>query len=247
MGCTHHIQSCQLSVKSEPRPIPVASLWRLQDMSDVTNGATWQPARGRGGAARAAPAVTKSRLSLGFWKRWKRPVEKPSVVEWPWLSAAPAIAPMCTIGPSGPTGRPEPTAAAHEKNFTSSVRTLKTCARGAPRRHAHALVRCDTLGPCARLQPLLRASRHALCHGVQQGTASRGREGRGVGGREAERACGPAPQQPSTSSPSAPRQQARHLARRAAPAPQEGAPRCTTAAAEAAAAPAAGCSRSGRP
>lgn len=37
----------------------------------------------------AVPAVTKSRWSLGFWKRVNRPVLKFIVVEWPWLSADP--------------------------------------------------------------------------------------------------------------------------------------------------------------
>ena len=38
------------------------------------------------------------------------------------------MAPMWTMGPSGPTGSPEPTAAAQDANFTSSVCTLNTCA-----------------------------------------------------------------------------------------------------------------------
>ena len=51
----------------------------------------------------------------------------PRLVECPWLSAAPTVAPMWIIGPSGPTGRPEPTAQAQDANLTSSVRKLKTC------------------------------------------------------------------------------------------------------------------------
>ena len=47
------------------------------------------------------PAVTKSRLSFGFWKRLNSPVAKPRVVECPWLSAAPTIAPAYTVISSG--------------------------------------------------------------------------------------------------------------------------------------------------
>lgn len=40
--------------------------------------------------------------------------------------------PMCIIGPSGPTGRPEATAARHEKNLAIKVFTLKMCFTTVP-------------------------------------------------------------------------------------------------------------------
>mmetsp|Transcript_18404 Transcript_18404/g.39566 ORF Transcript_18404/g.39566 Transcript_18404/m.39566 type:complete len:302 (-) Transcript_18404:724-1629(-) len=72
------------------------------------------------------PAVTKSRLSLGLRKRLNRPVLNPRVVLCPWLSALPSAAPMWMRGPSGPTGRPLPTARPHDRNLTATVRMLKT-------------------------------------------------------------------------------------------------------------------------
>mmetsp|Transcript_2266 Transcript_2266/g.5761 ORF Transcript_2266/g.5761 Transcript_2266/m.5761 type:complete len:300 (+) Transcript_2266:225-1124(+) len=72
------------------------------------------------------PAVTKSRLSLGLRKRRNRPVLKRMVVEWPCEMAEPSAAPMCTSGPSGPTGSPAPTASAHDRNLAASVCTLNT-------------------------------------------------------------------------------------------------------------------------
>ena len=35
--------------------------------------------------------------------------------------------PKCIIGPSGPTGKPQPTHVTHEKNFTTIVLMLKIC------------------------------------------------------------------------------------------------------------------------
>lgn len=75
----------------------------------------------------ATPAVTKSRLSLGFLNRRKILVLNPRVVEWPWLSAAPRAAPMWIMGPSGPTGKPLATANAQLANLTTTVKMLNTC------------------------------------------------------------------------------------------------------------------------
>ena len=74
----------------------------------------------------ARPAVTKSRLLRGVRKCGKSPVDNPSVVECPWDRAAPTAAPMCTMGPSGPTGSPEATARQQDRNLTPRVRTLNT-------------------------------------------------------------------------------------------------------------------------
>ena len=89
-------------------PLPAASgvlTWRHERrgrpycgallIDSTTGGLGDRRHRGEAGSiwrAAAPPAVTKSRLSLGFWKRSKRPVEKPIVVECPWLSAAPTCA-----------------------------------------------------------------------------------------------------------------------------------------------------------
>ena len=43
---------------------------------------------------------------------------------------------MWIMGPSGPTGRPEPTASAQERNLTSSVLMLNTLGRCTPFRNA---------------------------------------------------------------------------------------------------------------
>ena len=51
----------------------------------------------------------------------------PSVVECPWLSAAPIAAPMWMSGPSGPTGRPLDTTRPQDTNFTTRVAMLNTC------------------------------------------------------------------------------------------------------------------------
>ena len=52
-------------------------------------------------------------------------MSKLRVVLWPWLSPAPMIAPMWIIGPSGPTGSPDPTAVAAERNLTAKVFMLR--------------------------------------------------------------------------------------------------------------------------
>ena len=70
-----------------------------------------------GGGGGAAPT----------WKRRNRPLSMPSVVLWPWLRPAPTMAPMWIMGPSGPTGSPDPTAAAADKNLTAKVRMLRIC------------------------------------------------------------------------------------------------------------------------
>jgi hypothetical protein len=51
----------------------------------------------------------------------------PRVVLCPWLMPAPTAAPMWIMGPSGPTGSPEPTAVAADRNFTANVLTFKIC------------------------------------------------------------------------------------------------------------------------
>ena len=54
-------------------------------------------------------------------------VTDPRVVECVWLNPAPIAAPMCIIGPSGPTGRPDVTAKQVDRNLTKKVTTLNTC------------------------------------------------------------------------------------------------------------------------
>lgn len=43
--------------------------------------------------------------------------------------------PIWIIGPSGPTGKPHPTAATHEKNLTMRVWMLKICLTFVPLRN----------------------------------------------------------------------------------------------------------------
>ena len=64
------------------------------------------------------------------WKWRKRPESMPSVVLCPCDSPAPTMAPMCIIGPSGPTGSPEPTAVAADRNLTKKVLMLRICGTG---------------------------------------------------------------------------------------------------------------------
>ena len=73
----------------------------------------------------AAPAVRKSRASFGLRKCSKKGSAQPRVRERICETPRPTIAPMWIMGPSGPTGRPEPTAKTHETNLIASVFTLK--------------------------------------------------------------------------------------------------------------------------
>ena len=85
----------------------------------------------------AAPAVTKSRLSLSFRNRRnettpsviQRGVVNPSAPVSPCDKPAPSVAPRWIIGPSGPTGNPLATAHIVLTNFTTNVRRWNTPGR----------------------------------------------------------------------------------------------------------------------
>ena len=93
----------------------------------------------------AAPAVTKSRLSLSFRNRRnettplaviQRGVVNPSAPVSPCDKPAPSVAPRWIIGPSGPTGNPLATAHIVLTNFTTNVRRWNTRGTSIPFRYA---------------------------------------------------------------------------------------------------------------
>mmetsp|Transcript_5083 Transcript_5083/g.11089 ORF Transcript_5083/g.11089 Transcript_5083/m.11089 type:complete len:302 (-) Transcript_5083:434-1339(-) len=72
----------------------------------------------------ATPAVMKSRLSRRFLNLFMMGKAQPSVFDLICDTPAPIMAPMWIMGPSGPTGMPEPTAVAQLKNLITSVLKL---------------------------------------------------------------------------------------------------------------------------
>mmetsp|Transcript_30692 Transcript_30692/g.74787 ORF Transcript_30692/g.74787 Transcript_30692/m.74787 type:complete len:254 (+) Transcript_30692:1672-2433(+) len=84
------------------------------------------PAKGAPNAAAtpaAAPHAIKSLFSLSFRNsiNFDQRVSNPNVEDFPWESPAPMIAPVWIIGPSLPTGKPEPTAITMPPALAKSV------------------------------------------------------------------------------------------------------------------------------
>mmetsp|Transcript_6168 Transcript_6168/g.24983 ORF Transcript_6168/g.24983 Transcript_6168/m.24983 type:complete len:382 (+) Transcript_6168:1464-2609(+) len=154
--------SKNLSVKSAVMHAKNVSTASAGDQCDATSSyANSKPPMGAPNAVatpHAAPAVTKSRLSLSFLNRRnettpsviQRGVVNPSAPVSPCDRPAAMVAPRWIMGPSGPTGRPLATAHIVLTNFTTNVRRSNTFGTSIPFRYAMTSGTPLPLAACAK-------------------------------------------------------------------------------------------------